>query len=130
MASVTESWDWKEFDDHVELFIDYANNNNNNKVFSNNFNHELDSLRILSTWSPVDTLSTKDSSGTLMLRTFLDIEYHCLELSKLFLKRWFFCFPSSFLINSHSYLERTERRAPFRCNEYVSKSLQGNSHFY
>nr|CAH8865660.1 unnamed protein product [Trichobilharzia regenti] len=74
-------WDWKEFDDHVELFIDYANNNNNNKVFSNNFNHELDSLRILSTWSPVDTLSTKDSSGTLMLRTFLDIEYHCLELN-------------------------------------------------
>ncbi|CAH8865545.1 unnamed protein product [Trichobilharzia szidati] len=76
-------WDWKEFDDHVELFIDYSNNkdNNNNKVFSNNFNDQLDSLRILSTWSPVDTLSTKDSSGTLMLRTFLDIEYHCLELN-------------------------------------------------
>ncbi|CAH8621497.1 unnamed protein product [Heterobilharzia americana] len=67
-------WDWKELNSHVELFINYTNR----KIF-NNFNDELDILRSLSTWTPLD--KQKESSGVLMLRTFLDEEYHCLEFS-------------------------------------------------
>ncbi|TNN06149.1 Cytochrome b5 reductase 4 [Schistosoma japonicum] len=68
-------WDWKELDSHVELIIDYMNN----KVF-NNFENELDILRILCTWTKADDMKT-NSRGILMLRTVLDCEYHCLELS-------------------------------------------------
>ncbi|CAH8286737.1 unnamed protein product, partial [Schistosoma turkestanicum] len=70
-------WDWKEFTDHIELIINYKNH-----LVFNNFCNELDQLRILCTWNKSEkTTDQSNSSGVLMLRTVLNGEYHCFELS-------------------------------------------------
>ncbi|CAH8548086.1 unnamed protein product [Schistosoma turkestanicum] len=52
------------------------------QVIFNNFCNELDQLRILCTWNKSEkTTDQSNSSGVLMLRTVLNGEYHCFELS-------------------------------------------------